>query len=643
MPNMIYRPEIDGLRALAVLPVILYHAGFYPFAGGFVGVDIFFVISGYLITSIILTEKQSGAFTLLGFYIRRIRRILPALYFVLVVSSIIGLILLSPFDGRDFWQSEVATVLFASNVLFLIKSSDYFSLASEYKPLLHTWSLAVEEQYYVIYPLLLLVAWRAGKRWITVLLMAIAAVSLVFAQWSAYNSAAAGFFLLPARAWELLIGAVIALQLNRENSDTRIPAQNKALYEVCAVGGLLLIGLSIVLFDKLTPFPSIFALLPTVGAGLVIICASSETQIGRLLGSKTLVGVGLISYSAYLWHQPVLAFARYYSLTELSMSQSVVAIALTFGLATMTWWFVEQPFRTRSIVSNRVLFAAAAGFSIVLLCLGVAGHITKGFQDAKLSSVAEKRKYIFVDFFSEVDRKQRAWIPISNSSPVSFSGGARKKVLILGDSMSGDLLIALKGNLALSKNSEFVRQDLPPTVMGAFLDYLIENDGARSAERKLMNDPANLKRLVADSEEIVLAGNWTSATISSGLRLAEYLAMHKQRIYIVDAPRVFHMSASSFYFASSSLSLSELPQFMYKRLSPDYSVVRAQLLSYFSKQAEPKIELIDKGSFFCDFTNVMCTMYSAEGTPLFFDELHLTIEGTNVYGRYLEMAGYFIR
>jgi peptidoglycan/LPS O-acetylase OafA/YrhL len=213
---MDYRPEIDGLRALAVLPVILFHAGFETFSGGFVGVDVFFVISGYLITTIILKELEQDDFSIARFYERRARRILPALFLVMFVCIPFAWLWLLPDDMQRFSQSLVAVSTFVSNLLFW-QESGYFDTAAELKPLLHTWSLAVEEQYYVLFPLFLVLVWPFGKRWILVLLALGAVLSLSLAEWGSFRRPAATFYLLPTRGWELLLGALIAFYLSKDN------------------------------------------------------------------------------------------------------------------------------------------------------------------------------------------------------------------------------------------------------------------------------------------------------------------------------------------------------------------------------------------------------------------------------------------
>ncbi|MFQ3217660.1 acyltransferase family protein, partial [Paraperlucidibaca sp.] len=339
---MKYRREIDGLRAVAVLPVILFHAGFDTFSGGFVGVDIFFVISGYLISTIIISELQNEKFSIVNFYERRARRILPALFFVMLSCIPFAYFWLTPSDLKDFAQSLISVSVFSSNILFW-RESGYFDAAAELKPLLHTWSLAVEEQYYVIFPLFLMAFWGGGKRLIVTLLTIAFLVSIALAEWASLVKPSAAFFLLPTRVWELLIGVFSAFYLSKMNRYRF----SKCFSEFFGWLGLILIAYSILIYSESTPFPGIYALVPTIGAALVILFAEKETFVARFLGNKLFVGIGLISYSAYLWHQPLFAFARQRSLLELDELVLLALVALSLLLAYFSWRFIEYPFRSK--------------------------------------------------------------------------------------------------------------------------------------------------------------------------------------------------------------------------------------------------------------------------------------------------------
>ena len=374
-----YRREIDGLRALAVLPVMLFHAGFSTFKGGFVGVDVFFVISGYLITGIIIADLDRGRFTLANFYERRARRILPALFVVIAATLPWAYRLLPPKDLQEFSSSVLAVLGFVSNIFFWRKS-DYFDTAAELKPLLHTWSLAVEEQFYVLFPLFLAAAYRLGKRRLLALMASLAVLSLAAAQFGAIRWQAFTFFLLPTRGWELLIGALLAVACG---SGRQAPG-GRAAAEVGSLAGMALLLYSVFAFDENTPFPSLYALTPTLGTALLILFAVPQTWVGKVLGARALVGIGLVSYSAYLWHQPLLAFARYSSSDPPTAGVMAGLLVAALLLAVASWRWVEVPVRNKSVIDRRSLVLMALGGAALLGAAGAAGIATQGFSKVRL-------------------------------------------------------------------------------------------------------------------------------------------------------------------------------------------------------------------------------------------------------------------
>ena len=371
---MQYRPEIDGLRALAVIPVVLFHAGIAGFSGGFVGVDIFFVISGYLITSIILNEQQKDSFTLAGFYERRARRILPALMLVVLLSAVAAWYLLLPAELVDFGESLASVGVFASNILFWTQS-DYFATTSEFIPLLHTWSLAVEEQFYLIFPVFMIftLAWTKTKRLSVLTIVAI--LSLIFCEWAWRNAPEANFFLAPSRVWELMAGVLCAFYLQQARDPKLL------IRQLASVAGLLMLVYSIAFLDKSIPFPSLYALIPVVGTVLIILFTDKNTLVGRILSLPFIVGVGLISYSAYLWHQPLFVFARLNSMDELSVMTLLGLSILAFIMAFISWRWVEKPFRNRNWLSQRQVLWMAALCSLILISLGLIFVLGGGFDE----------------------------------------------------------------------------------------------------------------------------------------------------------------------------------------------------------------------------------------------------------------------
>ena len=375
---MRYRKEIDGLRALAVVPVIFFHAGFSQFGGGYVGVDVFFVISGYLITSIIISEQDAGTFTLPAFYERRARRILPALLLVLLACLPFAWLWMVPSDMRRFSQSLFAISVFGSNFYFWLKSG-YFDTSAHLAPLLHTWSLAVEEQFYLLFPVILLLASRFGKRWLASMLTIVAVASFSAAQWGSIRHPVPTFYLLPTRGWELLIGALVALYLSGWKPETKTPKPGRIVREAAGLAGLLSIAYATFTFNRTTPFPGIHALVPTIGTALIILFANAGTLVGKLLGTRPLVSLGLISYGTYLWHYPLFAFARLRNSDETTVGMYLLLILSSIGLACLSWKYVELPFRDRRRTGGKLFLSLALFFSAILAAFGLGGHFTAGF------------------------------------------------------------------------------------------------------------------------------------------------------------------------------------------------------------------------------------------------------------------------
>jgi len=420
-----YRAEIDGLRALAVAPVILFHAGFELFSGGFIGVDIFFVISGYLITTLLIEDIENQRFSLLNFYERRARRILPALLLVMLSCIPFAWVWLPPQAMKDFSQSLLATSSFSSNILFWLKSG-YFDSANEMKPLLHTWSLAVEEQYYVLFPLFLMSIWRLGKTRLFCIIATLAAISLMLSEWGARNNPTANFYLAPTRIWELFAGALAVFIVQGKEIKN-----NNAL----ALGGLAAVVFSIFVFDENTPFPSIYALTPVLGTVFILIYANKETYVAKLLSRRLFVGLGLISYSAYLWHQPILAFYRH-ATVEQNTPTYIALISATLFLAYLSWRYIERPFRSKTQISRSTFFWLTSIPIVGICAFGIMGNASDGF--------AKKRnKALFKDLAYNSSRLGYIECPetLSKTDPtLDYCHGTSEQptALLIGDSHADD-------------------------------------------------------------------------------------------------------------------------------------------------------------------------------------------------------------
>jgi peptidoglycan/LPS O-acetylase OafA/YrhL len=435
-----HRPEIDGLRALAVLPVMLFHAGFGAFSGGYVGVDVFFVISGFLITSIILRELQAGRFSFVRFYERRARRILPALLFTLLLCLPLAWVWMRPAELQAFGGSLVWTVLSLSNVFFW-RTTGYFDLAAEEKPLLHTWSLGVEEQYYLFFPLLMVLGWRLGLRRLAWLLGGLALVSLMGSEWSLRTGrGAAGFFLVLTRAWELFAGSLLAFALR--DGAPGLSRCGSLMRNLLGVAGLLLIVVPMLAFDADTPFPGVNALPVVAGTVLLLAVASPETWAGRLLTLKAMTWVGLVSYSAYLLHQPLFTFARLMSANRPSPVLFGGLVVLTLALAYLSWRYVETPLRQPARWSRRGIFGFSLAGSLLFLALGGAAVVRQGlpqrFTPAELALVQPAASPV------KGCPAQDVWL---NVCPLGVRGAA-PSVALLGDSHAYAITPALDEALA---------------------------------------------------------------------------------------------------------------------------------------------------------------------------------------------------
>ncbi|MDC8772081.1 acyltransferase family protein [Roseateles albus] len=531
--NIKYRPEIDGLRALAVLPVVLFHAGFSGFGGGYVGVDVFFVLSGYLITTIIAHDCSQDKFSIAAFYERRARRILPALFLVMAACIPFVWLWMLPTEAQSFSRSLLSVLALIPNVYFW-RTTNYFAPSAEEAPLLHTWSLGVEEQFYILFPLIIWAAWRfklrASLTFLIVLMLAV--MSFGLSEWSWRTGKLSSNFFLPfTRAWELMVGSLIALW---SRSDIQQRKFNLLACNMASLAGFSMLVFAIVAFDKFTPMPSAYALLPTIGTGLIILFARDRTWINRLLAHRALVVIGLISYSAYLWHQPLFAFAR----IRIEGGPSVVVyLALTFvslALAYLSWRFVEVPFRNKKNITKLVLIRLSLSATVILGMVGVWSEKTDGWSgrfvdaDLKLAALADvpaQGKYVQAKFFALAK---------------DFSRDDSLKILVIGDSYAQDFV-----------NSIYESNRLPGAEVRTFLVpkecqvYFGKSDVKANVEdryrptcQKLRNS-MELKGRAAAANVIVLTSSWAKWSAVKLPETIEFLALNaNQKLFVAGPKRV---------------------------------------------------------------------------------------------------------
>lgn len=415
--KLVFRQDINGLRAIAVLPVLFFHAQWEMFSGGFLGVDVFFVISGFLITSLIIKDINVGKFSFASFYDRRARRILPALLVTCLLTTILSFIFMLPYDLKNYGQSLFATILSANNILLYL-TSGYWSLAAEFKPLYHTWSLGIEEQYYFLIPLIIFAAYRLTKNKINTLILVLFVLCLAsfsisyLSQDKEFN-----FLMITHRMWELLVGSMLSILVYK----IEIRPSN-----LLAFIGLFLIGFSYIYPYVISKNQAIYNLVPVVGAALVILYSRDNLFVGKLLAVKPLSLIGLLSFSIYLLHMPILAFFRLSYEGKPGVPTQIGFVLLAIPLSYLSWKYVENIFRDKEIVSDKVFYSLALSLPILLLSMGLLLHKSYGFQK-------------FSDYSYGVNPQQYADRPYSLSKP-AFSDSEKKNLLVIGNSFARDVV-----------------------------------------------------------------------------------------------------------------------------------------------------------------------------------------------------------
>lgn len=450
-----YRAEVDGLRAIAVISVIFYHSkfnffGHNFFSGGFIGVDLFFVISGYLITSIILKELiRTGSLSFKYFYERRIRRILPVLLVVAFACSLFASVYLIPSRFVDFSKSILFLLGFSSNFYFWKTGQAYGAESGLLKPFLHTWSLSIEEQFYILFPIILLFTYKYLKKYLILILILGLVISLGLADLWSRNYPSFNFYILPTRVWEFLAGSVLAcIRITPNNKD-----KYKRIFFILPSIGFFLVGCSILFFDDKIRHPSFYTFIPISGICLIICFADKKELVTKILSSKPLVAIGLISYSLYLWHYPVFSFSKIIGFTESNILKEFFLIIIILLLSVTSYYFIEKPSRNKKYkfvyILSLVLF-----FSFILIIINSTIILKKGLSDRrKLPQVINTQQSLEANwiFLLKNSDGENCY---ENIKTCTFNSSSNKKVLITGDSHMGSLIYNLKNRL-VDKNYQF--------------------------------------------------------------------------------------------------------------------------------------------------------------------------------------------
>lgn len=618
-----------------MIPVILYHMELAPFTGGFVGVDVFFVISGFLITSIIARdlEDKERQFSLRDFYERRIRRIFPALFTVLLVTSLLAFFILLPRDLNDYAKSLVATAGFASNIFFY-RQWGYFDAEAHTKPLLHTWSLAVEEQFYLVFPLLLVLLYRVlrRKKYVRQALTVLGFASFVWTLSLMRSNPAAAFYLAPARAWELLLGSMLALGA--------VPALKPKLAESAALLGVVLLAIAVFAITARTPFPGPAALLPCVGAALII-HAGEGTRVARILSVKPIVFVGLISYSLYLWHWTLLSLARHWALGALSLTQTWAVIAVAVACSTISWKYIEAPFRGRSVPEEAGasplwrwrVFALGGVVSAMAVAFGIVGWRANGWPN-RVPPAAIAMDSARGDF-----NPRRAECHAHDGMSVAYRNTCRfgaadgeSRYAIWGDSHAAELVVAL-GDLAAAAGSSVRMVSYTACPPGSVLGGVPTGTGGCAQHQSEVQ-----KAIVADTAltMVFLIARYGFARETQGdvyfveLGRAARALADAGKIVVLIYPSPEYTVSVPMQLARAAKRGTPLEDLGMSRAS--FDAQRAPLVRALDAiRTDSRIQMVDPASRLC--TREHCRVY-ANGHALYFDDDHLSVQGV----RYLAPA-----
>lgn len=604
-----FRTDIQGLRALAIVPVVLYHAIEAWMPGGFVGVDIFFVISGFLITRILMRELERGRFSLLSFYERRVRRLFPALFVMLAFTLAGSMVLLPPDDLERVSQAAAATTLFASNI-FYWQTADYFAESAEMMPLLHTWSLAVEEQFYLAFPILLWAAFRYFRSWLKPMLWAGALLSLLICLWALDRTQTAAFYLPVTRAYELLMGSILAVGA--------VPKMTGRALDALSVVGLAMVAASLLLLNDSTPFPGLAALLPCAGAALIIYAGEGrESVAGRWISNPLFVFLGGISYSLYLWHWPLLVFARYWSLGDLTPTIIIGAVLLSVLSGWLSYRFIERPVLKSSISAKPLFLGASMAMAVTLFAcaaLLLGSGIPQRFQPEARTLLAAQKDYN--PRRGECHNNfSRPWTYADNCS---FGKGLANRA-VWSDSVGAELVVALgeRGSAMQSTASS-----CPPA-----LDYDVPTRlGCKAHNRSmydgLVRDPNIQTVFIAafyshyPDRERFLAGIEKSVR---GLRAAG-----KSVVLVYPIPQL-PFSAPK---ALGILADRGDPLDTFGSSVEEFEAENAAIIRFLDRLTrETGAARLVPADALCG--EQRCIAYTSEGGPLYFDDIHLSLAGAD--------------
>lgn len=610
-----YRPDIDGLRAIAVLAAVFFHGGFVTLQGGFVGVELFFVVSGYLITSQLLYAMGKGTFVFSTFYERRVRRLLPAVIPVMLFSIAVAVWRLSPQGLVDFSGSLVSLFLFASNIFFMYHDG-YFDESSHSTLLLHTWSLSVEEQYYLLFPAFLMVMHCFAKKRITLAIAVVLVSSLAFSMLAVETARMNLAFYHPlSRFWELMIGSLLATGIVR-------PKMSDIAANVVSGICLAVIVASLALISRVTPYPGAAALPAALATAGIILCGQRNTTlVYRLLASRPFVFFGKISYSLYLWHWPVMGLLRMGE-KEPSQASLLASILISIAIATLSYYFIENPFRTKAILKRQRTVFVALALSILFFCgVGLLGRALDGLPQRFSLDIARYTKQVERDRNWAEFRYHQCFLGFVDTKEQFEKYGclrlepAKKNVLILGDSHAAQLYYGLKNRFPDVNFMQITSFSCSP-------DFYME-EGSKlcaASNKEILEHWLKENRI----DGLILAARWEDRKHVDRMigQLSRFEGLAGEVVLVGPAPRL-ERALAPIDLISGFKRLDGAEQEINKHLRPEifeFDQAFAQALAHGKVHYISLLDLLCKGKD--------CRQFDDMNAPLMMDNNHITIEGS---------------
>lgn len=613
MINSNYRPDIDGLRAISVIAVILYHFDFEFIKGGFLGVDIFFVISGFLITNILLEEIKKQNYNYIYFLLRRARRILPCLFMVISFTIFLSFFFMTPAYYTEFAKSAISSLIFVSNFFFW-EQVNYFHELATFTPLLHTWSLSIEEQFYILYPFVIWFFYKNFEgKYLLLTLILILVASLFIAssfgsftskyfnnvEWKWLNPTSASFYFTPMRAWEIILGCIAALSFKK------IIFRNFFTNILCLIAFANII-FSFIYFNKSSPLPSYLSLLPTISVLLIIIFNSKNNLTYRILSNKILVFIGLISYSLYLWHQPLIGYISQIRI-QISLTEKIFFILLIFLISFFSWKYLETPFRDKKTIETKLFLKIIVCWGCFLLIISSIIIYKNGFLNNYPEEKRDMLKYTLDDYSDYVEEN---WTKLSNVNYLE-----EYAVVVVGDSFGQDFL-----NILLE--SKFIPEKKIATYYVNDFTYCDETINCIS--NKILNDLNNI-----NADLIILAKNWNQD---------DYNFLDKQILKKIN--KRFRIVGNKNFGKVNIKQLSNLSKTQKKSYYNNIAFDQLEFNKYFKESLS--------NQFYFDFhqllcTDIKCKLFTENGELISYDGLHLTKKGAQYISKKINWDVFFYK